>query len=177
MKNKFLENIVEWIKTGILAIFLSFIVTYFVLPTVVSGESMYPTLNTNDYLIVNRLAYKINKPHRGDIVVFKTDISDDKGKKKILVKRIIGLPNDHLVIKNGKVYINNNLIEEPYLEDGYTSGNTDIKIPNNSYFTMGDNRLISKDSRDSEVGVINKKKILGEVSIRLFPFNELGFVG
>lgn len=85
--------------------------------------------------------------------------------------------NDHLVIKSGQVYINDKLIDEPYLEDTYTAGDIDIKIPSDSYFAMGDNRLVSKDSRDSDVGVVNKNEIVGEVSMRLFPFKEVGTIG
>ncbi|MCU9815274.1 MULTISPECIES: signal peptidase I [Paraclostridium] len=174
MKEKVIEKTIEWAKVITLAICMGLIVTYFIVPTVVSGESMYPTLNTKDYLIINKLAYKTGNPNRGDIVVFKTDLKNNDGEKKSLVKRIIALPNDHLVIKSGQVYINDKLIDEPYLEDTYTVGDIDIKIPSDSYFAMGDNRLVSKDSRDSDVGVVNKNEIVGEVSMRLFPFQNLG---
>ena len=177
MKEKVIQETIEWAKVITLAICMGLIVTYFIVPTVVSGESMYPTLNTKDYLIINKLAYKTSSPNRGDIVVFKTDLKNIDGEKKSLVKRIIGLPQDHLVIKHGKVYINNSLIDEPYLECSYTDGNIDIKIPNDSYFAMGDNRLVSKDSRNSEVGFANKSEIVGEVSLRLFPFKEVGIFG
>lgn len=176
MKDKVIEKTIEWVKVITLAICMGFIVTYFVVPTVVSGESMYPTLNTKDYLIINKLAYKTDKPSRGDIVVFKTDLKNSDGEKKSLVKRVIGLPNDHLIIKSGQVYINNKLIDEPYLKDTYTVGDIDMKIPSDSYFAMGDNRLVSKDSRDNEVGVVNKDEIVGEVSMRLFPFQSLGAI-
>lgn len=177
MKEKVIQETIEWAKVITLAICMGLIVTYFIVPTVVSGESMYPTLNTKDYLIINKLAYKTSSPNRGDIVVFKTDLKNIDGEKKSLVKRIIGLPNDHLVIKSGKVYINDKLIDEPYLESSYTDGDIDIKIPNDSYFAMGDNRLVSKDSRDSDVGVVNKDEIVGEVSLRLFPLKEVGVIG
>ena len=177
MKEKVIEKTIEWAKVITLAICMGLIVTYFIVPTVVSGESMYPTLNTKDYLIINKLAYKTGNPNRGDIVVFKTDLKSSDGEKKSLVKRIIGLPNDHLIIKSGQVYINDKLIDEPYLEDTYTAGDIDIKIPSDSYFAMGDNRLVSKDSRDSDVGVVNKNEIVGEVSMRLFPFKEVGTIG
>ncbi|EQK43475.1 signal peptidase I [[Clostridium] bifermentans ATCC 638] len=177
MKEKVIEKTIEWAKVITLAICMGLIVTYFIVPTVVSGESMYPTLNTKDYLIINKLAYKTGNPNRGDIVVFKTDLKSRDGEKKSLVKRIIGLPNDHLVIKSGQVYINDKLIDEPYLEGTYTAGDIDIKIPSDSYFAMGDNRLVSKDSRDSDVGVVNKNEIVGEVSMRLFPFKEVGTIG
>ncbi|MGL5756045.1 MAG: signal peptidase I [Paraclostridium sp.] len=172
MKNK----VFEWVKVIILAAFMGGIVTYFAVPTVVSGESMYPTINTEDYLIINKLAYKSDNPNRGDIVVFKTDLKNEEENKKSLVKRIIGLPNEHLVIEGGEVYINDVVVDEPYICDEYTDGNIDIIIPEGSYFAMGDNRFVSKDSRDEDVGVINKGDIVGEVSLRLFPFEDLGII-
>lgn len=170
------DKIFEWGKVIILATFMGAIVTYFIVPTVVSGESMYPTINTEDYLIINKLSYKNDNPSRGDIVVFKTDLKNNKGNKKSLVKRIIGLPNEHVVIEGGDVYINDVLVDEPYICDAYTDGNIDMIIPEGSYFAMGDNRFVSKDSRDEDVGVVSKEDIVGEVSLRLFPFEDLGTV-
>ena len=72
--------------------------------------------------------------------------------------------------------INDKLINESYINDDYTSGDVDIVIPNDCYFAMWDNRLLSKDSRDKEVGLVNKSDIIGEVSVRLFPFKEVGLV-
>lgn len=83
MKEKVIEKTIEWAKVITLAICMGLIVTYFIVPTVVSGESMYPTLNTKDYLIINKLAYKTGNPNRGDIVVFKTDLKNRDGEKKV----------------------------------------------------------------------------------------------
>jgi signal peptidase I len=176
LKDKFINKTIEWIKVITLAIFMGFIVTYFVVPTVVSGESMYPTLNTEDYLIINKLAYKKDIPNRGDIVVFRTELKSENGNSKSLVKRVIALPNEHLVIKDGKVYVNDKLIDEPYINDAYTDGNIDIIIPNDCYFAMGDNRLVSKDSRDEDVGLVKKDDIVGKVELRLFPFKDVGIL-
>ena len=174
MKYKFKNEVLEWLKVITLSMLMGFIVTMFIVPTVVSGESMYPTLKSNDYLIINKIAYKSENPIRGDIVVFNSQLPKENGGNKNLVKRIIGLPNEHLIIKNGQVYINNKKIEEPYLDEIYTDGDIDIIIPENYFFTMGDNRPISRDSRDVEVGVVNKDEIVGRVSLRLFPFDNVG---
>lgn len=176
MKNKFKNGCIEWMKTLTLALFMGLIITLFVVPTVVSGESMYPTLQPKDYLIINKMAYKRDKPVRGDIVVFNSQLPKDDGGNKNLVKRIIGLPNEHLVIKSGNVYINDKLIQEPYLDEIYTDGDIDILIPNDYFFAMGDNRSVSRDSRDTSVGVVNKDEIIGQVSLRLFPFEEVGTI-
>lgn len=176
MKNKLKDRIIDWLKSLTLAMFMGLVITLIIVPTVVSGESMYPTLKSKDYLIINKVAYKSKNPERGDIVVFNSNIPNEKGGNKNLVKRIIGLPNEHLIIKNGIVYINDKKIEEPYLEELYTSGDIDIIIPEDYFFTMGDNRSISRDSRDVEVGVINKEEIIGRVSVRLYPFDSIGKV-
>lgn len=176
MKEKIIDKCMEWTKVIILALIMGFGVTYFAVPTVVSGESMYPTLNTEDYLIINKVKYKNDDPNRGDIVVFKTELENEKGNKKNLVKRIVGLPGEKLSIKYGYVYINDKLIEEPYINNAYTAGEIELVIPKNQYFAMGDNRLVSKDSRDEEIGLVNKSDIIGKANIRLFPFKNLGIV-
>lgn len=176
LKNKLKNECVEWAKTITLALFMGLIITLFIVPTVVSGESMYPTLQSKDYLIINKVAYKKDEPIRGDIIVFNSELPKKDGGKKNLVKRIIGLPGEHLVIKEGRVYINEKLIKEPYLDEVYTDGDIDILIPNGYYFTMGDNRDVSRDSRDKSVGVIKQDEIVGKVSLRLFPFEDIGTV-
>lgn len=176
MRDKLKNEFIDWLKTLTLALFMGLIITLFIVPTVVSGESMYPTLQSKDYLIINKMAYKNKNPQRGDIVVFSSQLPKEYGGKKNLVKRVIGLPNDHLVIKDGMVYINDAKIEEPYLEEIYTDGDIDIIIPKDYFFAMGDNRDVSRDSRDMVVGVVNKSEIVGRVSVRLFPFEDIGKV-
>lgn len=97
----------------------------------------------------------------------------DDGKSKKIVKRVIGLPNDHIVVKNGSVYLNDKKLNENYIKDSYTDGSVDIIVPENEVFVMGDNRLESQDSRAISLGTINKSDILGKVVIRLFPFNKI----
>lgn len=176
LKEKIIDKCMEWAKVIILALIMGLGVTYFAVPTVVSGESMYPTLNTEDYLIINKVIYKNDTPNRGDIVVFETELENEKGNKKNLVKRIVGLPGEKLSIKNGDVYINDKLIKEPYVNNAYTAGDIELVIPKNQYFAMGDNRIVSKDSRDEEVGLVNESEIIGKANIRLFPFKSLGIV-
>ncbi len=144
-------------------------------PTIVSGQSMYPTLEDNDYLLINKLAYKKGIPTRGDILVFKSDLIDDKtNHKKNLVKRVIALPGEHILIKNNEVYINGKYLIEDYLNDVYTDGDIDIVVPNNHVFTMGDNRPKSGDSRNSEIGTVPLDNVIGEVALRAYPFNKFG---
>ena len=109
MKENIKKEIMEWIKSILFAVVVAFIITIFISPTVVKGESMYPTLQNNNYIILNKTAYWFSTPKRGDIVVFKSHIKDEKGKDKDLVKRVIGLPGDHIEIKYGNVYVNEEL--------------------------------------------------------------------
>ena len=176
MSEKFKKELIEWIKVIATALVFAFIITQFIRPTLVRGESMYPTLVENDYLIINRMAYKIGEPKDGDIIVFKTDLLQEDGTHKDLVKRVIATEGDHLVIKDFKVYVNEKLVEEPYINGQYTTGDIDIIIPENKIFAMGDNREKSLDSRYEEVGLVKEKDIMGKVMIRLFPFNKIGTV-
>lgn len=176
MSDKLKKEIIDWIKTIGISLVLAFLIVQVVKPTIVSGESMYPTLNNKDYLILNRLSYKFGDIKKGDIIVFKTDLKQDNGKDKDLIKRVIATGGDHLVIKDSKVYVNDKLLNEPYIDNAYTSGDIDIVIPKGKVFVMGDNRENSKDSRSEDVGLVDENDILGEVMVRLFPLNKIGSV-
>lgn len=137
---------------------------------------MIPTLDENNFLIVNRLLYKQGTPQRGDIIVFKSPLKTASGKDKLLIKRVIALPGEEIIITDGKVYINEEILEEPYLIDTYTEGNIDMVIPQGAIFTMGDNRMYSLDSRDNSLGLVHMEDIIGKAFLRLYPFNKIGFL-
>ena len=88
------STIIEWIKVFGLAIILAFVITLFIKPTLVRGDSMVPTLHENDYLIINRMVYRMGEPKNGDIIVFKSDLEATDGTNKDLVKRVIGVEGD-----------------------------------------------------------------------------------
>ena len=163
------------IKDIIVAAILAAVVISFVRPTIVKQTSMQDTLNPNDYIIMYRRAYSGDKePKRGDIVIFKSELQDENGKNKILIKRVIGLPGDKITINDGKVYINDKEYDESYLKDGYTTGSVNnFRVPKGEYFVMGDNRVVSIDSRYSEVGCVKKDAIKGRAVLRLFPFTKI----
>ena len=171
MSEKFKKELIEWIKVIATALVFAFI-----RPTLVRGKSMYPTLVENDYLIINRMAYKIGEPKDGDIIVFKTNLLQDDGKPKDLVKRVIATEGQHIKIEDSKVYVDDKLLDEPYIHDNYTSGDIDLIVPEGEVFAMGDNREKSLDSRYEQVGLVKEKDIMGKVMIRLFPFNKIGTV-
>ncbi len=172
MKNE----IIEWIKTILLSLVIALIITTFAKPTIVKNYSMSPTLEENDFLIINRFLYKRSVPKRGDIIVFESNLKTDKGKEKLLIKRIIAIPGDELVIREGNIYINGKQLEEDYIAENHTAGNIDLTVPEDEIFVMGDNRGNSLDSRDGILGSINYNTIIGKAFVRLYPFNKIGLL-
>jgi len=172
------KEIFEWIKVIITALILAFVITRFIIPSRVQGESMFPTLHENDYLIVNRMTYKFREPEMKDIIVFKSDILQENGKsKKDLVKRVIAVEGDHIKIQDSNVYVNGKLLDEKvYIHDNYTSGDIDMTVPKGKIFAMGDNRERSLDSRAQEVGLVDEDSVIGKVMVRLYPLNQIGGV-
>ncbi len=146
--------------------------TFIITPVRVNGTSMDPTLKNGEIMILNKIKYNKNDIKRFDIVVVKMD-------KELLIKRVIGLPNEEVKYVDNKLYINNEYVEETFLnEDVYTTNFSldDFKlkkIPENCYFVMGDNREVSLDSRT--FGCFSKDKILGSANLVLFPFTKLGY--
>lgn len=139
--------------------------TFLVTPALVDGDSMNDNLTDNDLVIINKLVYRIKDIQRFDVVVVQNDADHDK-----IIKRVIALPNETLIYKNNKLYINGDEVKTNISFKNTTDFEYTTK--DNEYFVMGDNRPISKDSR--YLGPFSKKKIIGKVSLRLFPFNKLG---
>ena len=176
MSEKLKKEIFEWIKVFALAIVFAFIITQFIKPTLVRGDSMYSTLEEGDYLIINRMSYKFKEPEHGDIIVFESDLKQGDGSSKDLVKRVIGVGGDKVKIENNKVYVNDEELNEPYIHNEITEGDIDTVVPDGAVFVLGDNREISLDSRYDSVGFISKSDILGKVFVRLYPFNKIGLL-
>lgn len=157
--NKYIKEIIPYVVIILVVIILR---TFVITPVQVDGSSMYPTLKDNQVLILKKYdkSYK-----RFDIVVLKY------GKDK-LVKRVIGVPGDIIKYEDNKLYVNGKYVKEKFLKDVVTSDFTEVVVPDDHYFVMGDNRENSKDSRI--FGVIKKDKICGTVSFSIFPFNRFG---
>lgn len=136
------------------------------------GDSMVGTLNNGDEVIINKLVYRMSSPKRNDIVAYSKNL----GHGNISFKRVIGLPGEKVLIKEGKVFIDGEeLIEDIEVEPMKTGGlaEEEITLEENEFFLLGDNRNKSEDSRFSEIGTIVRKEIIGKVWIKLKPF---GFV-
>jgi len=133
-------------------------------PVKVDGDSMYNTLNDNDIVLLS----KLSSIDRFDIIVLK-----ENDNNATIIKRVIGIPGDKVKIRNSKIYINNKIIEDEYAY-GETSDYDEITLGDDEYFVLGDNRLISKDSR--YFGAIKKSDIKGKAVFRLFPFTRFGSI-
>lgn len=170
MKKEKLKKIIKEVYPYFVIVLVVVLVRSFIItPAIVDGKSMYPTLNDNNIVILNKLDYKINGLKRFDIIVV-----DYNGEK--LIKRVIGLPGEHIEYKNNMLFINGYLTNENFNHDNTSDFKLEmigyLKIPGDKYFVVGDNRNHSTDSR--MIGLIDKKNIKGKVSLRLFPINKFG---
>lgn len=167
-KNKNNEWI-EWLQSAIIAIIIAFIIKFFIFEFVkVDGNSMFPTLHHNDRLVVNKLVYILDKPDFQDVVILNYD------KNTEFVKRVVAIGGDSVEIKDSKLYINDDIIDEPYIANLKYSDFSKVIVPEEYYFVLGDNRNNSRDSRYSDVGFVQEEKIIGKVIFRIFPFNNFG---
>ena len=165
----------EILRDIVIAAAIAFIVIQFGRPVVVHETSMTDTLQPGDYLLMNKKIYRHNEAERGDIVVLHSNLTQENGREKLLIKRVIGLPGDTVFIKDNSVYINGELLEEDYIrEPGVVPGDVDITVPEGEYFVMGDNRGNSIDSRSEEVGCVKHKDLVGKAFFRLYPFKNIG---
>ena len=171
------KTIYSLIETILVALVLAIVLYLFIMtPHEVVGNSMHPTYKNGEMLMANKITYRVSEPKRGDVIIFKFSDTQD------FIKRIVGVPGDEVMIKDGKIYINNELLDESkYLQSSViTNGSSylhegqSITIQENEYFVCGDNRTNSSDSR--EFGPITQDKIKGKAWIVYFPFTEFRIV-
>src|ERR1700716_3293864 len=165
----------ELAEVVVLAVILYFAISFAVQAVHVEGLSMFATLDNNDYLIANKIDYRLHAPQRGDIIILRPPSDNSKD----FIKRIIALPGERILISHGIVYINGHKLDEPYLPeqwvtlDNWSPGGPDGTIvPPNNYFVMGDNRNRSQDSRI--FGFIGRDRIDGRAWFRIWPLNNFG---
>ena len=166
---QFFKNLWETLETIIIAgVIVFFVRTFIVQPFLVSGASMEPNFSGGNYLLIDEVTYRFQKPQRGDVVVFRYPGDN----KTFYIKRMIGLPGERLIIKDGKVSADDKILQESYLTDTVkTLGNIDRLLGQDEFFVLGDNRYYSFDSR--QWGILPRKNIVGLVRLRLFPLNKL----
>lgn len=169
----FFENVAYIIAAVILALLVQ---QFLVKPFIVNGASMDPTLKTGDYLLIDRLSYRLHAPQRGDVVIFKAPPEPDK----YFVKRIIGLPGETVRIEGSKVTIINKtypkgiILKESFIVHPSKDTLMNINVPENQYFVMGDNRAGSYDSRSW--GPLPYENISGRALLRLLPLKGLDYL-
>lgn len=170
------KQVVEWAALLGTALVIALLIRGFLVqPFYIPTESMYPTLKKDDRVLVNKLSYRMHDVNRGDIIVFSAPEGEATGGIKDLIKRVIALPGETVEGRDGHVYVDGRLLEEPYLPDGVVT--TDFgpqEIPADAYWMMGDNRTQSRDSRF--FGPIKESTIVGRAFVRLWPPSRLGFL-
>lgn len=170
------KEILGWISYFAIVIVLTYlVVTYVGVRTRVSGESMRPTLENGDNLLVDKLTYRFREPERYEIIVFPYKYEENT----YYIKRIIGLPGETIQIKDGYVYINGELLGEEYgaevMQDPGIAEN-EITLGKDEYFVLGDNRNHSSDSRVANVGVLKREDLLGRAWVRVWPLDSIGVI-
>ncbi len=158
---KVIKEVIPYIVIVVVVVLIR---TFIITPVRVDGDSMKNTLKNGDILLL----YKLSSIDRFDIIV----LDEEKDNEKI-IKRVIGLPGETVAIKKGKIYINDKVIDDEYAY-GQTSDYDKVTLRDDEYFILGDNRLISKDSR--YFGPIKDNEIKGKIVFRLFPFTKIGTV-
>lgn len=170
------REILDWIVFIAVVLILSwFVVTFVGVRTVVEGQSMEPTLQDGNNLIVDKLSYRLRDPKRFEIIVFPYQYEENT----YYIKRIIGLPGEMVQVKDGAVYIDGEKLDERYGAEPMESAGIaeePIKLGDDEYFVLGDNRNHSSDSRDPSVGILKREDLLGRAWVRIYPFDEMGFV-
>lgn len=174
-QSSFKTEIYDWVQCIVVALVLCVIVFTFFFRTIdVVGHSMEPTLHEGDKLIVTNLFFT---PEYGDIVIFRKEAYSEK----TLVKRVIATEGQKVDIdfEAGVVYVDGVALDEPYTAEPTIREldfEDEVTVPENCIFVMGDNRNRSNDSRDSLIGMVDVRDIIGHEIVRIFPFDKLGFV-
>ncbi len=174
------DNVIFTLKvmgiTAILCLAVLLTMRYVAMRSIVDGMSMYPTLWDQEHVIVNKRAYKAKAPERFDIVIFKESLSQNG----YFIKRIIGLPGETVQIDyEGNIYINGAKLEESYgFQTIKDPGRAilPVKLGDEEYFVLGDNRNHSTDSRAEEIGSIDINRFLGKVTLRTLPIEKFGYI-
>jgi signal peptidase I len=160
-----------WLRDLVLSLLLAFIVIVFLYqPVQVEGTSMMPRLENHERIFINKFVYRLEPIHRGDIVVFWYPLDPSKS----YIKRVIGLPDETVALRDGRVYINGKLLVERYIPPGYLDHEDypPTVVPPDHFFVLGDHRIFSNDSR--VWGTVDRKYIYGKAVFVYWPFSQLG---
>lgn len=175
LEDKKVRNVVRWVFEIAVTLAFAALVAIMLFQSVTMQESsMEPTLAVGDRFFVNRIVYKISSPERGDIIVFRTNASDDAA---LRIRRVVGLPGETIQIVDGQILINGETYKEgkdfPTISNPGMAANA-ITLNSGEYFVLGDNRNNSEDSRYGDIGKVNKKYITGKLWFQIAPVKEMG---
>lgn len=171
------KEVISWVVEIAITLVIAFTFVYFVgLRTSVIGQSMADTLSNGDQILVNRFIYKVTDPKPNDLIVF---LPNGNEKSHYYVKRVIAVPGDTVQIKSGAVYVNGELFEEEVdvsaMEEAGLAAD-EIKLEEDEYFVLGDNRNNSEDSRYANIGNVKKEYMIGKAWFVVSPFKKFGFL-
>ncbi|HVB62738.1 MAG TPA: signal peptidase I [Ktedonobacteraceae bacterium] len=162
MKRSLAREIVETVALTLII----FVVIHFAVQSYrISGPSMQPGLQNNEYVLVNKIAYIFHPPERGDIIVFHYPLDTTRD----FIKRVIGLPGDTITVNSNTVWVDGVKLNEPYVSAESNSEGQTWKVPQGDYFVMGDNRPISDDSRTW--GFVPQSDLVGKVVLLYWPIS------
>ena len=162
------EEAKDWIGSIVVAVVLAFIIRQFVVELyIVDGPSMRPTLQSQERLVVNKFIYQFREPQKGEILVFQYP----RDPKRDFIKRVIATAGDTVEIKDGRVFVNDQLLNEDYILEKTKSEYPKSTVPKGTIFVMGDNRNNSEDSRFADVGFVPLNLIKGKAMLVFWPFD------
>lgn len=177
LENEKVRKSLRWMFEIAVTLVFAALTAVLMFQTVTMQESsMEPTLSVGDRFFMNRVVYKLSSPKRGDIIVFRTNASDDAA---LHIRRVIGLPGETVQIRDGQIYIDGELYDEsrdfPEITNPGLAENG-VSLKAGEYFVLGDNRNNSEDSRYADIGMVKKRYIVGKIWFTCFPFEKIGLM-
>ena len=176
LEDEKVRGFMRWVFEIVVTLVLAAMVGIMLFQTVTMQESsMEPTIAVGDRFFINRVVYKFSSPQRGDLIVFRTNASDDAA---LHIRRVIGLPGETIQISGGRILIDGEAYKEgkdfPMISNPGLASSS-ITLESGEYFVLGDNRNNSEDSRYADIGMVQKRYIAGKIWFTCAPFEKLGF--
>lgn len=176
LEDEKVRGFMRWVFESVVTLVLAAMIGIMLFQTVTMQESsMEPTIAVGDRFFINRVVYKFSSPKRGDLIVFRTNASDDAA---LHIRRVIGLPGETIQISGGRILIDGEAYKEgkdfPMISNPGLASSS-ITLESGEYFVLGDNRNNSEDSRYADIGMVKKRYIAGKIWFTCAPFEKLGF--
>ena len=177
LEDRKIRGVLKWIFQIAVTLVFAAVVALMLFQTVTMQEnSMEPTVAVGDRFFINRAVYRFSSPKRGDLIVFRTNASDDAA---LHIRRIIGLPGETIQISNGRILIDGKEYQEAKQFPEITNpglASSGVTLESGEYFVLGDNRNNSEDSRYADIGNVKKRYIVGKLWFTCAPFGKFGFI-